>query len=307
MNLPSYDQLMLPLLVWLERQAQAVTILDATNVICDQLRLTEIEREAMLPSGKSKIIVNRLGWAKFYLSKAGLVDSSQRGLFHITEMGKKLVMNPPTHIDKSFLMKYDEFYNYFKKESDSIPDIKNKQNKSDDSVVETLTPAELIDQQFEILNRRLRDELLIQLKSVSPAFFERLVVDLLVAMGYGGSYQDAAQAIGRSGDGGIDGVISEDRLGLDQIYIQAKRWEGTVGRPEIQKFKGAMSDQLATKGVFITTSSYTKEAIESAKKSRLILMDGERVTRLMIEYGVGVNVSQTYHVHNIDSDYFEEE
>ena len=306
MNLPTYDQLMLPLLVWLNSQTKAVKMSQAVNAISDQLQLTEIEREALLPSGKQKVIANRLAWAKFHLLKAGLVDSSQRGLFQISMIGKQVVANPPTHIDKAFLMKYEGFVNFIKKESDPLVDNTNKYNKLIDPITETLTPAELIDQQFDILNRQLRDELLIQLKSVSPAFFERLVVDLLVAMGYGGSYQDAAQAIGRSGDGGIDGVISEDRLGLDQIYIQAKRWEGTVGRPEIQKFKGAMSDQLATKGVFITTSSYTKEAIESAKKSRLILMDGERVARLMIEYGVGVNVSQTYHVHNIDSDYFAE-
>jgi restriction system protein len=307
MHLPSYDQLMLPLLVWLDHQTQAVTISDATNAISDQLKLSEIEREALLPSGKQKVIVNRLGWAKFFLLKAGLVNSSQRGFFQISEIGRKLVANPPAHIDKAFLMKYEGFSNFIKKESDSLPEVKTKQNKSIDSVAETLTPVELIDQQFDVLNRRLRDELLAQLKSVSPSFFERLVIDLLVAMGYGGSYQDAAQAIGRSGDGGIDGIISEDRLGLDQIYIQAKRWEGTVGRPEIQKFKGAMSDQLATKGVFITTSSYTKEAVESARKSRLILMDGERVARLMIEYGVGVNISQTYNVHNLDLDYFAEE
>ncbi len=175
-------------------------------------------------------------------------------------------------------------------------------NESDEN-----TPKEIIENASSLLNQSLRQDLLEKIKQNSPQFFEKLVVDLLVAMGYGGSHQDAAQAIGKTSDGGIDGIISEDRLGLDKIYIQAKRWENTVGRPDIQQFKGALADQVAKKGVFIATSSFSKEAIESAKKSGIVLIDGDKLTSLMIEFGLGVQIERSFHIYKIDQDRFDEE
>lgn len=169
------------------------------------------------------------------------------------------------------------------------------------------TPEEIIENTTELLVSSLKSDLLKLIKNNSPQFFEKLVVDLLVAMGYGGSHQDAAQAIGKTNDGGIDGIISEDRLGLDKIYIQAKRWENTVGRPDIQQFKGALADQVAKKGVFITTSIFSKEAIESAKKSAIVLIDGDKLTSLMIEFGLGVQIERSFHIYKIDQDRFDEE
>lgn len=169
------------------------------------------------------------------------------------------------------------------------------------------TPEESIEVASKQLKESLKDELLDKIKKNSPRFFKQLVVDLLVAMGYGGSHQDAAQAIGKTNDGGIDGVISEDRLGLDKIYIQAKRWENTVGRPDIQQFKGALADQVAKKGVFITTSNFSKEAVESAKKSGIVLIDGSKLTSLMIEFGLGVQIERSFHIYKIDQDRFDED
>lgn len=169
------------------------------------------------------------------------------------------------------------------------------------------TPEESIEIASKELNQSIKDELLEKIKLNTPKFFEQLVVDLLVAMGYGGSHQDAAKAIGKTSDGGIDGIISEDRLGLDKIYIQAKRWESTVGRPDIQQFKGALADQVAKKGVFITTSSFSKEAHESAKKSGIVLIDGDKLTSLMIEFGLGVQIERSFHIYKIDQDRFDED
>src|SRR5690606_36015267 len=215
-----------------------------------------------------------------------------------------------TSITIEYLMQYESFSNYklgISKENQKI------QYKVDDEIShihkleETRTPDEIITETTELLKSNLKSDLLQMVKDKSPAFFERLVVDLLVAMGYGGSHQDAAQAIGKTNDGGIDGVISEDRLGLDKIYIQAKRWENTVGRPDIQQFKGALADQVAKKGVFITTSSFSKEAIESARKSGIVLIDGDKLTSLMIEFGLGVQIERSFHIYKIDQDRFDED
>lgn len=253
------------------------------------------------------IIFYRLQWAKTYLKKAGLIEYSKRAHFNLSNVGRDLDLRKVEKIDKKYLSRFDSF-NEFRKinsKNEKVQKIENTQKDSSDS--EELTPPEIIYQQSKILNNDLKDELLTLIKNNSSSFFERLVVDLLVAMGYGGSHQDAAQAIGKTSDGGIDGIISEDRLGLDKIYIQAKRWENTVGRPEIQQFKGALADQVAKKGVFITTSNFSKEAMESAKKSGIVLIDGNKLTALMIEFGLGVQVERSFHIYKIDQDRFDEE
>jgi restriction system protein len=307
MNLPTYDQLILPLLQWLGGQDQPCRTIDAVEFLSNIFALTEEQKSQTLNSGQ-RVINNRVGWASTYLKKAGLIQSPKRAFIEITTDGKKALLNQNNFsLDGvTFLMQYPKFVEFKQGRPDqNIAPVDQAASVFDQ--MEDQTPLERLEHQYALLKQQLQDDVLEQLKLVSPAFFETLVIDVLVAMGYGGSHQDAAKAIGRSGDGGIDGVISEDRLGLDQIYVQAKRWEGSVGRPEIHKFKGALSDQLATKGVFITTSSFTKEAIDSAKKSRIILVDGIRLAQLMIEFGVGVSTTKTYQLHRIDTDYFSNE
>ncbi len=227
----------------------------------------------------------------------------------ISDLGRKIDLKNLEAITNEFLAQFDGFIDFkFGKKNEEgleVEILKNFENSN--KLQETQTPEETIQTTTELLRFNLKSDLLQMVKEKSPSFFERLVVDLLVAMGYGGSHQDAAQAIGKTNDGGIDGVISEDRLGLDKIYIQAKRWENTVGRPDIQQFKGALADQVAKKGVFITTSNFSKEAIESAKKSGIVLIDGDKLTSLMIEFGLGVQIERSFHIYKIDQDRFDED
>ncbi|WP_442767884.1 restriction endonuclease [Acinetobacter bohemicus] len=300
-----YD-LMLPLLLIMQSHDVTYNLKEAYEALLQELKCSEEERNETMEDGRN-VIFYRLQWAKTYLKKAGLIDYSKRAHFNLSREGRDLDLRKVEKIDKKYLSRFDSF-NEFRKinsKNEKVQKIENTQKDSSDS--EELTPPEIIYQQSKILNNDLKDELLNLIKNNSSSFFERLVVDLLVAMGYGGSHQDAAQAIGKTNDGGIDGVISEDRLGLDKIYIQAKRWESTVGRPDIQQFKGALADQVAKKGVFITTSSFSKEAFESAKKSGIVLIDGEKLTSLMIEFGLGVQIERSFHIYKIDQDRFDEE
>ena len=310
MALPTYDQLMLPLMKLLSEQKQGMKLSDAARVLSERSGLSSEELSLRLSSGTKTVFYDRVGWAKTYLVKAGLISQPKRGFCELSEIGHQLDLSKLTSITIEYLMQYESFSNYklgISKENQKI------QYKVDDEIShihkleETRTPDEIITETTELLKSNLKSDLLQMVKDKSPAFFERLVVDLLVAMGYGGSHQDAAQAIGKTNDGGIDGVISEDRLGLDKIYIQAKRWENTVGRPDIQQFKGALADQVAKKGVFITTSNFSKEAIESAKKSGIVLIDGDKLTSLMIEFGLGVQVERSFHIYKIDQDRFDED
>jgi len=245
--------------------------------------------------------MNRVAWAKAHLKKAELLESPSRGQYKITPRGLEALAQNNQKINLKYLKQFEE-YSYGNPNSSTI-----KPN-NDQKPLDTLTPSEHIEIGYQRIREELEDELLTKIKEASPAFFERLVVELLVAMGYGGSRKDAGQTIGRSGDGGIDGVIKEDRLGLDAIYIQAKRWEGVVGRPEIQKFAGALQGQRAKKGVFITTSGFSKEAIEyvSMIDNRIVLVGGKELTGLMIDFSVGISKIASYDVKRIDSDYFEE-
>ena len=309
MALPTYDQLMLPLMKLLAEQTAPIKVSEVVKLLAERSKLSNDELEQTLPSGKN-IFKDRVAWAKTYLVKAGLVQQPKRAFCEISELGRSINLNGLNSITNDFLSQFDSFRDYkfsrsnkFETENSLIIDREININEYQ----KIHTPEEIIENTTELLVSSLKSDLLKLIKNNSPQFFEKLVVDLLVAMGYGGSHQDAAQAIGKTNDGGIDGIISEDRLGLDKIYIQAKRWENTVGRPDIQQFKGALADQVAKKGVFITTSIFSKEAIESAKKSAIVLIDGDKLTSLMIEFGLGVQIERSFHIYKIDQDRFDEE
>ena len=281
------------------------SIASVSDSLGREFMLTEDELRQLLPSGRQSTFRNRIAWARTYLSKAGLLASPKRAHFHITEAGLKTLAAQPTRIDINYLNAFPEFLSFrTRKHADSPADLATTATESARE-----NPEELIESLHDQLKRALADDLLARISTAAPDFFERLVVELLLKMGYGGSRQDAGRAIGRSGDGGIDGIINEDRLGLDSIYLQAKRWENPVGRPEIQKFAGALAEHRAKKGVFITTSSFTKEALASATKhdARIVLIDGEKLATLMIDHGLGVTLAASYDVKRVDSDYFVDE
>jgi restriction system protein len=276
---------------------------DAIASLSDQFNLSKSEREELLPSGTQFVMANRVGWARTYLKKAGLLFDPKRSFFQITERGLELLKSNPKEVNTKFLRQYDEF-NQFQKKTN----IKHTQDEFEPNQTTYPTPEEALEYGFQKLTENLSEEILSKIMSCSPAFFERLVIELLVKMGYGGSLKEAANIVGKSGDAGIDGIIKEDKLGLDAIYIQAKRWDSVVGRPEIQKFVGALDGQKARKGIFITTSGFSKEAIEYAKNTtvKVVLVDGERLAELMIENNLGVSTAMTYEIKKVDSDYFEE-
>ncbi|HWQ31780.1 MAG TPA: restriction endonuclease [Blastocatellia bacterium] len=305
MAIPDYQTLMLPLLRYAS-DGQEHSLREAIERLADQFRLSDDERKELLPSGQQATFDNRVGWARTYLKKAGLLTGSRRGYFVITDRGKSILGNGIQRIDQVYLRQFPEFAEF-----------QNRSRRNDEEEATStptqqeveMTPEETIEGAHQKLRENLAAELLQTVKSCSPNFFERLVVDLLLKMGYGGTRRDAGRAIGKSGDGGIDGVINEDRLGLDAVYIQAKRWEGTVGRPEIQKFVGALQGQRARKGIFITTSSFTREAHEYAGRidSKVILIDGEQLSQFMIDFNVGVSIIANYELKKVDLDYFTDE
>ncbi|MEC5405797.1 restriction endonuclease [Paraburkholderia sp. MPAMCS5] len=282
---------------------------DVVETLADQYQLTDEERNTLLPSGTAPLFDNRVGWARTYLKQAGVVESRKRGYFNITERGKALLAQNPDRIDNRTLDQYPEFATFRQKKTGDVQATVTPMALTGVTApeIDESTPEESFAQAYQRLRTNLEADLLDQVKASTASFFERLVIDLLVAMGYGGSRQDAGSVIGRSGDGGIDGTIKEDRLGLDVIYVQAKKWEGTVGRPEIQKFAGALQGQRANKGVFITTSTFTREAKDFANSitSKIILVDGDQLVQLMVDHNVGVSTVSTFHVKKLDSDYFE--
>jgi restriction system protein len=305
--IPDYQTLMLPVLK-LASDGNEHKFSKTVEELADEFNLSTEERNELLPSGSQAVFNNRVGWARSYLKQADLLSSPKRGFFTITQKGTELLAANPSHIDASTLERYPEFIEFKnrkkgKGEEDGAELVLASEQES------TLTPEDALASAYNKLRSALESEILVAVKESSPSFFERVVVDLLVKMGYGGNRQDAGRALGKSGDGGIDGIINEDRLGLDVIYIQAKRWEGVVGRPEIQKFAGALQGQRARKGVFITTSSFTREAREYASviETKIILIDGEHLSRLMAEHNVGVSTVGQYEVKKLDSDYFDYE
>ena len=302
MPIPGYQEIMLPLLQYLADEKEH-RLPDAVTAIANHFDLTEEERKKLLPSGTGSVIRNRTGWARTYMKKAGLIESTKWGVFRITSRGKHVLSENPPKIDARYLEQFPEFVEF-----------RNMRNKKDDSVQNPVpesdeTPEEALESAYDRLRGDLETEILEQIKAASPEFFERLVVELLVKMGYGGSLSDAGQAVGRSGDGGIDGIIKEDRLGLDAIYLQAKRWDNTVGRPEIQKFAGALQGHRARKGVFLTTAQFSKEAHDYVGmiESKIVLIDGATLASLMIDHKVGVSTVSSYEVKKIDTDYFSED
>lgn len=308
MAIPDYQSLMLPVLKLAATGEMKVP--GAAELIANELNLTDSEREEMLPSGKQRLLHNRVHWAKFYMSKAALIATPKRGSFNATQSGKALLASNPARIDVETLKAipvFAEYYRQFSK-SGATPDIAHAVTAASKSEA---TPEEQIDAATALLGDALKSDLLVRVLEQSPAFFERLIVELLVAMGYGGSHEDAARQLGKSGDGGIDGVIDEDRLGLDRIYVQAKRYApgSSIGRPDLQGFVGSLVGLGANKGVFVTSSCFSKQASDYAKglQQRVILIDGERLTELMIEFGVGVRVNRKIEVKRLDEDFFSEE
>lgn len=301
--------MMLPFLVFLaDKQEHGYSELAA--LLAEHYGLSEEDKNDFVPSGKQTRLINRVHWISTYFKKALLIEAASRGTFRITERGQELLSRNPHRIDMKTLDEYPEylaFRNQKNRKGNNEP--ADPQQFEVVESVESKTPDEILDDSYNTIRANLVSEILDKVKSCSPNFFERLVVELLVNMGYGGSRQDAGQAIGRSGDEGIDGIIKEDRLGLDVIYLQAKRWENTVSRPEIQKFAGALQGKRARKGVFITTSDFTKEARDFAASidNKLILIDGEELAEYMIDFNVGVSIVNSYEIKRIDSDYFIEE
>jgi len=307
MPVPDYQTLMLPLLKAVADRNE-YKLNDMVELLGEQFNLTEEERSELLPSGQTFLFGSRVGWAKTYLKKARLLDSPKRGIITITERGLSLLEQKPTKINVALLKQFPEFVEFqAPKRTDDSP---NERVIIDETSVQT--PEEILENAYQSIRKTLAQDVLNKVVSLSPAFFERLVVELLVKMGYGGSIKDAGRALvtGKSGDEGIDGTIKEDKLGLDIIYIQAKRWApgNVVGRPELHKFVGALAGQGAKKGVFITTSSFTKEAKEYVPRNetKIVLIDGEELSQLMIDYNLGVTVQQTYEIKRMDNDYFGE-
>lgn len=302
--IPDYQACMLPLLKFASDE-KIHTLPEAVTHIANLFHLTEEEKQQMLPSGLQTVIFNRVGWARTYLKKAGLLEDPKRATFKITNRGLDLLKENLPEISTKYLNRYEEFVTFRNKKTDKnhVENVLNEENDSN------ITPEESIEFGFQKLKESVSEDIITKIKECSPGFFERLVVELLVKMGYGGTLKEAGQVLGKSGDGGIDGIIKEDKLGLDVIYIQAKRWENVVGRPEIQKFAGALLGQKAKKGIFITTSWFTSDALDFVKNldSKIVLIDGEMLTDLMIEFNLGVSTYKSYELKKIDSDYFIEE
>lgn len=309
MSIPDYQTLMLPVL---RLAAEGETrVPNAADRIADELGLSAAERDLLLPSGRQRVLHNRIHWAKFYMTRAGLIDTPSRGRFVASEAGRTLLDTGPKSIDVKTLLKIPEFYAFYKSQTGGEGDGSSDEATLPDVADSPQTPEEQIEIAHETLETALRADLLQRILQNSPGFFERLIVDLLVAMGYGGSHRNAAQQLGGSGDGGVDGVINEDRLGLDRVYVQAKRYAPnvSVGRPEVQGFVGSLVGLGATKGVFVTTSTFSQHAVEFVRhlSQRVILIDGKRLGDLLIEHDVGVRVSRVVQIKRLDEDFFSEE
>lgn len=307
MTIPDYQALMLPVLRMAATGETGVP--ETAKAIADDLRLTMEEREQLQPSGHQRLLNNRIHWAKTYLIKAGLLEAPARGRFIASEAGKALLATNPATVDLQTLKRYPAFLAFYS--ADRSVTSPSGAPEAEAAANATATPEEQIDAAHAVLHAALKADLLQRILAQTPTFFEGVIVDLLVAMGYGGTHENAARRLGRTGDGGIDGVIDEDRLGLDRIYVQAKRYDpkSSVGRPEIQGFVGSLVGNAANKGVFVTTSTFSAPAIDYARHlpQRVILIDGEKLADLMIEHGVGVRVARTVEVKRVDEDFFLDE
>lgn len=305
MGVPDFQSLMLPFLQY-AADGEEHSMQEARDALASTFNLTDDELAERLPSGRQTTFANRVAWAKVYLVQAGLLESPRRGKFHIAQRGREVLAKAPRKIDIKYLEQFPEFQE-FRQASN-----KNRTEKVTQPAAarsNSTTPEETLEEAYQQVRDEVANELLHLIKGNSSDFFEKLVVRLLVQMGYGGSVREAGKATRKTADEGIDGIIKEDRLGLDAIYLQAKRWEAPVGRPEIQRFVGALHGQRAKKGVFITTSRFSNEAIEYAGQidPKIVLIDGADLVQLMIDYGVGVSTVATYDVKKVDTDFFIEE
>jgi restriction system protein len=305
MTVPDYQSLMLPVL--LASTIGEVRIGDAVDRLADQLNLTPEDRAQLLPSGKQTLLGNRVHWAKTYLTKAGLLESTRRGHFRITERGQQVIASPPSRIDNEFLNQFAEFRQF--KEKSANDAAQGAQLIEPPLVSRAETPDEVMRAAHKQVEISLGQDLLDRIRSAPPAFFERLIVNLLLGMGYGGSAADAGRAIGRSGDDGVDGVIDQDALGLDRVYIQAKRYAAgnSIGAGATRDFFGSLDRHKATKGLFVTTSTFSPSAKETTEflSKRIVLIDGENLAKLMIRYNVGCRIEEVLHIKKVDEDFFE--
>jgi restriction system protein len=307
MPVPDFQTIMLPLLKHIG-DGNEHSLREIMEALAIEFNLSEDDRKELLPSGQQAVFDNRVGWAFTHMKKAGLVVSERRAFYRITDRGKKALAQKIDRITIKYLKQYHEYVEFTTPKRDTDPTNVDYVNTTepDADLNSRWSPVEKMEIEYQKIKQELSKELIEMVKSCSPNFFENLVVELLIRMGYGGSRQDAVKAIGKSSDEGVDGIIKEDRLGLDVAYIQAKRWEDTVGRPEIQKFAGALQGQRAKKGIFITTSSFSREAIDFVTKidNKIVLIDGEQLAQLMIENNLGVSISASYEIKRIDTDYF---
>lgn len=305
MAIPKYDEMYRAFLDCLA-DGQTHKSKEVKNAVADAFSVSEEERAQLLPSGRQAIFDNRIGWTRTYLKKAGLVQSPSRGIYTITAAGRQVLHENPKEIDNMYLQRFESFRRFVSRsnaEADAPMSAAKPSGK---------TPQDILEEAFQQINATLADDLLNEVMKQPPAFFKHLVVKLLTQMGYGGSIEDAGAVTGQTGDEGIDGIIREDKLGFSLIYIQAKRWDcdKTVGRPEIQKFVGALAGQGASKGLFITTARFTKEARQYAEKqhtTKVVLVDGQTLAKLMIEYNLGVSTEAAYEMKRMDSDFFAED
>lgn len=304
MAVPDFQSVMLPLLKILG-DGEEHSLHEVISTLADQFDLTDEERRELLPSGRQAKLANRVGWARTYMKKAGLLESTGRGKLRINDRSLDILKENPLEINVKFLEQFPEFLEF---RDGSTRDAKS--DLKDEAADNIKTPEEILEADYQNLRGDLAQDLLEQIMGCLPDFFEKLVLDLLVAMGYGGSRRDAGEAVGRSGDGDIDGIIKEDKLGLDAVYIQAKRWEGTVGRPAVQAFAGSLMGNRAGKGVFVTTSQFTREArdyVKAIQQPKIVLIGGEELAQFMIDHDIGVRDVATYRVKRVDLDYFGEE
>lgn len=304
--IPDYQSIMLPLLKIMSDE-RTHKLRELIEILHDYFKLSDADKTELLPSGSQAIFDNRVGWAKFYLEKASLLKTEKRGYYRVTELGATFLKSNPSELKTKDLDKFKAFKE-FKESITPKNDLDNSNPENQENGDTTKTPEEALEYAYQKLKNDLSRDLLDTIKSCSPSFFERLVVDMLTKMGYGGSRKDAGRALGKSGDGGIDGIIKEDKLGLDTIYIQAKRWENVVPVREIRDFAGALLSKKARKGIFITTSNFPKGAYEFVEsiEHKIVLIDGSRLADLMFEYNVGLSTQSTYEVKRIDTDYFDE-
>ena len=308
MAIPDFQTIMLPLLQ-ITKDGLEHSHGEVSEALANYFKLTDAEKKELLPSGRQARFDNRVAWGRAYLKKAGLIENPRRGIFRITGQGIELLKSNPSRIDVKLLKHYPGIQEWHSRSSRKSDDETGSLESSNGNVEDGQTPEEVLEASYQELRRTLANDLIERIMECPPKFFEGLVVDLLVKMGYGGSRRDAGQAIGQSGDGGIDGIIKEDRLGLDVVYIQAKRWNGTVGRPLVQAFAGSLDGQRARKGIMITTSQFSQDAKDYVDRieKKIVLIDGEQLAQLMIDHGIGVAEVVNYTVNRVDLDYFDYE